>query len=105
MFYRQYNGQTLTMVLVHVDDIIIASNDSHMEQTVMTALQNAYTVSDLGELRFFLGMSIQRDRLNRQLTITQSRFIDDTVKRFNLTTAPSTRVPLMRRASTDAPRL
>ena len=47
------------MILLYVDDILIASNNNRLSDHVINILNEKYRVKDLGELRNYLGMGIQ----------------------------------------------
>src|SRR5436305_15131990 len=47
-------------------------------------LSSQYSMKDLGEANFVLGIKIFRDRTKRLLGLSQAQYIDNIVKRFNL---------------------
>ncbi|XP_044596960.1 uncharacterized protein LOC123273585 [Cotesia glomerata] len=50
----------LAIVVLYVDDMLIASNDSEKLDQIKTHLARAFQMKDLGEPKQFLGMTIQR---------------------------------------------
>lgn len=64
------NGQdNLAFVVLYVDDLIIACNSDALMSTIKTALSKRFEMSDLGELKFCLGMEIARDHKIGTLTV------------------------------------
>jgi hypothetical protein len=68
-------------VLVHVDDLQIASKHlsdvDHVRQCIMSAFQ----ARDLGNASYFLGMDIVRDRTNGTLVLGQRKHMSDVLSR------------------------
>jgi len=43
---------------VYVDDIVLASNDSHASNEFKTYLHTCFSIKDLGPLKYFLGIEV-----------------------------------------------
>ncbi len=56
------HGEKQVWLLVYVDDIIIAARQKDCLEETKSALQQAFSVRDLGEAKWFLGMVIERSR-------------------------------------------
>ncbi|CAI7829141.1 unnamed protein product [Closterium sp. NIES-54] len=69
-------------VLVYVDDLVFAMDDTKALTLVNSKLQKRYTCTDLGELRSYLGLQITRDRARRTITLTQSHEVQQVLQRF-----------------------
>jgi len=48
-----------------VDDILLIGNDIPMFQSIKTSLHNSFSMKDLGEATYILGIKIYRDRSKR----------------------------------------
>ena len=70
------------MVVLYVDDLLIASNDEARLKEVKEKLSQAFQMKDLGEPEVFLGMKITRDREKRIMTITQTEYTRKIIERF-----------------------
>ncbi|CAI7774246.1 unnamed protein product [Closterium sp. NIES-54] len=55
-------------VLVYVDDLVFATDDTEALSLVKSELQKRHTCTDLGELRSYLGLQITRDRARHSLS-------------------------------------
>jgi len=53
-----------------------------------------YGVTGLGEVKWILGMKVERDRAERTISMSQEAFFDSILARFNLTDAVPTTTPL-----------
>ena len=55
-----HQGEVFMALLVYVDDIVLASNDSHASQRFKDYLHACFSIKDLGPLKYFLGIEIAR---------------------------------------------
>ena len=58
--FTRVQGQTILIVLVYVDDILVASNDLAAANSFKNYLHDQIKLEDLGPLKFFLGLEIAR---------------------------------------------
>ena len=79
------HGQQSKIVLsMHVDDGLAASNDPLMYQSFMTALKKDFELSDCGELSWLLGCKVEQDREAGTVRLTQEKYCNDVLKRFQM---------------------
>jgi histone deacetylase 1/2 len=57
-FFRR--PKVVIFVLVYVDDIIVASFSSDATKALLRALQSDFSLKDLGDLHFFLGIEVNK---------------------------------------------
>ncbi|WVZ08825.1 hypothetical protein V8G54_022171 [Vigna mungo] len=68
---RQWNyndSAHITILLVYVDDIVLAGDDILEIQTVKALLNAKFKIKDLGQLKYFLGLEISRSQLGINLS-------------------------------------
>ncbi|POM74546.1 Hypothetical protein PHPALM_8487 [Phytophthora palmivora] len=58
---------------VNAEDLLIIATTPAIIKELKSALKKRFFISDLGEMKFLLGWSIQRDRKNRTLFIHQHK--------------------------------
>ena len=63
-------------LIFYIDDILIIGNDIPTLQTVKIWLSSQFSVKDLGEATYTLGIRIYRDRSKGLLGLSQSTCID-----------------------------
>ena len=63
-----------------MDDILIIGNDIGMLSTIKAWLSRHFSIKDLGEASYILGIRIYRDKSKRMLGLSQSRYIETIVK-------------------------
>ncbi len=83
LFTAQFKHGTV-YVLVYVDDILVAGKNMADIQSVKDMLTKAFKVRDLGEAKYFLGMSLDRDRQARTLKMSQERLATELVSRYGM---------------------
>ena len=82
-----------TWVAVWVDDLLVMAVDAASSSRFKSAVGGAFKMRDLGPVTRFVGLEITRDRVNRTLTITATRYIDEFLELFGLTDARDTHTP------------
>ena len=82
--YKKASGSAVVFLILYVDDILLIGNDIPMLQSVKTSLNNSFSMKDLGEAAYILGIKIYRDRSKRLIGLSQSTYIDKVLKRFNM---------------------
>ena len=67
-----------------MDDILLIGNDIPTLQEIKTWLGKCFSMKDLGEASYILGIRIYRDRSQRLLGLSQGTYIDKFLRRFNM---------------------
>lgn len=70
-------------IAVYVDDLLIIGPDPAEIQKIKEALKLKFQMSDLGEVNYYLGMSIRRDRTNKRIFLSQRAYLEKILKEFN----------------------
>jgi Reverse transcriptase (RNA-dependent DNA polymerase) len=92
--YIHRTNTSLTIIGIHVDDTIILSNSLKELMEIKTALSSAFEMTDCGELHYYLGIQVRRDRKNRQITLSQQSFAEQVLRRFGMQDANPVATPL-----------
>jgi hypothetical protein len=71
-------------IVVYVDDLILVCNNKDKLLQVKEELSRKFEMKDLGDLHFFLGMEVERDRAQRLLYINQIGYLKEILKRFRM---------------------
>lgn len=82
------------LLLVYVDDLLLASNSPHLMTTVKKLLSSEFEMSELGEPRYMLGVQIRRYRSHKTISISQAKYAQDVLARFGMSEAHGTMTPL-----------
>ena len=80
--------------MLYVDDILLIGNDIPILESVKTSLKNSFSMKDLGEAAYILGIKIYRDRSKRLIGLSQDTYIDKVLKWFNMEEAKKGFLPM-----------
>ena len=70
--------------MLYVDDILLIGNDIPALQNVKSWLGNWFSMKDLGEAAYILGIKIYRVRSKRMIGLSQSTYIDKVLNKFSM---------------------
>ena len=85
--YMKVNGSFFfffVFLVLYVDDIMTVGNSVPMIELVKAWLSSYFSMKDLGEAQYILGIRIYRDRSKRMIRLSQSTYIDKIVNKFNI---------------------
>jgi hypothetical protein len=73
----------------YVDDIVFCyrKKDKEIVETTRKGLEAKYQLSHLGELKWFLGIHVVRDRQSKQIWLSQQAYVDKLINRFEIETS------------------
>ena len=63
----------MIFLILYLDDILIIGNDIGMMQSVKSYLFKNFSMKDLGEASYTLGIKLYRDRERKLIGLSQSR--------------------------------
>ncbi|GJZ40928.1 retrotransposon protein, putative, ty1-copia subclass [Tanacetum coccineum] len=78
------DGSNVVFLILYVDDILIMGNNIPRLKEVKDYLGKCFSMKDLGEAAYILGIKIYRDRSKRLIGLSQSAYIDKILKKFNM---------------------
>ena len=70
--------------MLYVDEILLIGNDKKFLGEVKEYLNGQFSMKDLGEAAYILGIKIYRDRPNWLLALSKSTYIDKILKMFSM---------------------
>lgn len=83
-----------TIILVYVDDLLIASTDLSNIRNVKIKLKEKFKMKDLGNVKDVLGMHIERQGDVGSIKINQRFYIESALKKFGMTECNPMDTPL-----------
>ena len=77
--YVVQSSTHIVIVIIYVDDLIILASDMTKLMEFKAKLEKEFDMCDLRELHFFLGVQIERNRVDRILTMHQKSYIEGVI--------------------------
>ena len=94
VFIKRYVSGDFLILLLYVDDMLIVGQDRIKIGSLKKDLSKSFTMKDLGSTKQILGMRITRDRTKRLLWLSQERYVEKVLERFNMHKSKSVNTPL-----------
>jgi Reverse transcriptase (RNA-dependent DNA polymerase) len=82
--YKRFSGSIIIFLILYVDDILLIGNDIFTLDDVKSSLKKMFSMKDLGETVYALGIKIYRDRSQKLIQLSQGTYIDKVLKMFNM---------------------
>ena len=80
--YKKVSGSSVAFLILHVDDILLIGNNVELLESIKGYLNKSFSMKDLGEAAYILGIKIYRDRSKRLMGLSQSTYLDKVLKNF-----------------------
>ncbi|KAL8123670.1 hypothetical protein AgCh_011595 [Apium graveolens] len=91
MFTYNKDG-VFVIAVVYVDHILLSGNNHDAIQSLKQLLDVSFTIKDLGNLKYYLGLEITRN--SDGIFVTQQKFIQDLLASANMTNCKPLSVPI-----------
>ena len=80
--YTKHTKDSLSITLIWVDDILIASNSDSCLYDIKQAFKDNFNMKDLGTISHFLGIDFVFEK--DEISMSQARYIEKLLERFNM---------------------
>ncbi|GMI81878.1 hypothetical protein HRI_001857100 [Hibiscus trionum] len=92
LYFRESNGN-IVYIMVYVDDIVVTGNSATEVSLVIEDISKAFSLKDLGQLTYFLGMNIQS--VSQGLILSQKKHILELLEKTKMNDATVTPTPMV----------
>ena len=92
--YKKVSGSSVMFLILYVDDILLMGNDTTLMEQTKDSLKTSFSMKDMGEAQYILGIKIYRDRLRRLIGLSQKVYIDKILERFQMEKSKKGNVPM-----------
>ena len=89
------SGSSVAFLLLYVDDILLMGNDIEFLESIKAYLNKCFSMKDLGEAAYILGIKIYRDRSRRLIGLSQNTYLDKILKKFKMDQAKKGFLPVL----------
>ncbi|KAG8496957.1 hypothetical protein CXB51_008164 [Gossypium anomalum] len=94
VYFKKNSDGSFVYLLLYVDDMLIVAKNKGKIKKVKAQLSEEFEMKDLGPAKKILGMEILRDRKASKLYLSQKRYIEKVLCRFNMQSAKPISTPL-----------
>ena len=93
--YKKVSGSSLAFLILYVDDILLIGNNIEFLDSIKGYLNRSFSMKDLGEAAYILGIKIYRYRSRRLIGLSQSTYLDKVLKKFKMDQAKKGFFPVL----------
>ena len=94
VYIKRVKGELPCIVATHVDDSPQIVKGTSALNNIKSHLADIFEMKDLGEVHWFLGLEITRDRPRRTIALLAERYTLDILNRFNMLDARPVSTPM-----------
>lgn len=94
VYVQRFSDGDFIILLLYVDDMLIIGRDTNKIDRLKKDLSKSFAMKDMGPVKQMLGMRISRDRKIKKLWLSQERYIERMLERFNMEKAKPISSPL-----------
>ena len=74
-----HHGANVAYLLLYVDDIVLTASSENLKCDIITMLKSEFSMSDLGKLSYFLGISVSHNP--KTMFLSQSKYAQEIIHR------------------------
>ena len=93
--YKKVSGSSIAFLILYVDGILLTENDIEFLDSIKGYSNKNFSMKDLGEAAYILGIKIYRDRLRRLIGLPQRTYLDKVLKKFKMDHAKKGFLPVL----------
>ena len=94
--YKKVSGSSIAFLVLYVDDILLIGNNIELLENMKEYLNKSFSMKDLGEAAFILGIKIYRDRSRCLRGLSQSTYLDKVLKKFKMDQSKKGFLPVLK---------
>ena len=79
---KKVSGSFVAFLILYVDDILLIGNNTEFLDSIKGYLNKSFSMKDLGEATYMLGIKIYRDRSRRLMILSKNAHLDMILKEF-----------------------
>ena len=95
VFVKKFSDGDFVILLLYVDNMFIVGQDTNKIEKLKKELSKSFAMKDLELAKKILGMKITRDRASKRLWLSQEKYIEKVLERFNMAKSKPVNTPLV----------
>ena len=92
--YVSHVYESQVTIALYVDDLILVGKHLADKRKVKGTLSDRFEMKDLGDIKYCLGIQVDRDRIGRVIRLSQQRYIENVLRKFSMDQCNSISTPL-----------
>jgi len=92
--YIKRSKSFVILIGLYVDDLILISNDLKFLNAHTQLLSSSFSMTDNLDLSYILGIQVRRDRTKKELYLSQPKYINDILLKFNMASCKPVHTPI-----------
>jgi uncharacterized membrane protein YgcG len=92
LYIKQNEGEGMLVVCIYVDDMIYFSTDGKMIEEFKKSMMQKFEMSDLGELRYFLGLEVKQEK--NGIFLSQGKYARDLLTKCDMLNCNTVSTPM-----------
>lgn len=92
-FFIKRNDEGIIILAIYVDDALVASIDLKLILSLRNLHEKEFEMSYQGELKYLLGLQIERNKQEGWLKISQPKYLGETLCRYKMETCKPKSTP------------
>lgn len=73
---KKVSGSSVVFIILYADDILLIGNNVELLESIKDYLNKSFSMKNLGEAAYILGIKIYSDRSKRLIGLSQSTYLD-----------------------------
>ncbi|CAL5395053.1 unnamed protein product [Camellia sinensis] len=94
VYVRKFPDGNFIILLLYVDDMLIVGQDATVIRSLKNELSQSFDMKDLGPAQQMLGIQIVRDRKAKKLWLSQEKYVERVIAKFNMKDSKPVNTPL-----------
>ena len=88
-------GSSVAFLILYVDDILLIGNAIEFLDSIKGYLNKKFSMKDLGEAAYILGIKINRAKARRLIGLSQSTYLDKVLKKLKMDQSKKGLLPVL----------
>lgn len=94
IYYKIVDNNDMVFLATYVDDIILFTNNVQSKNYIKEELQKQFKIKDLGDIKYCIGIHVERDRKKGIIYLDQRKYIKEVLNKYGMSDCKSVKIPM-----------